>query len=672
MRDLVELAFRHKRKAIFFFLAVVSTTLIVLICMPDEYTSTAKLMVRRGREGLFLDTSSSAGNALPIYKEWESEINTELEILGSRELVIEVAHALEKDLTGKKQPPPEEGLLKPVQTALSSMREWVGTSREQFSTATEITANGKNLSSIDKAVEILEKNLLIEARKKSDIITVSYTADSPELARKVVNQLVNIYLDRRIDVHRVPGAQQFFGQQTEQLMKELKTAEQSISAIKNDAGISSLEDSRRYLLTARETVRALQLENEAALASAQARVMTLRNMLSKQTSSNVTGQNNALLDREERLELQITLHNEEITQAALTAEAKELALQLTQLQLELAEINTLDAPLHELKREQELLEIKYRKYYEDKEQARINEELETRKISNVRIVQNATLPVKSDPSGKPFKAIAAVLIGLLGAMGIAYGADSLDPTLHSSSDISEHLHLKTMLELPIFRNEKLYYFVHPYAKKNSKKPRLKHSKHSIQREVNDYFQELLFKILATQEPDNSQPFLIGVTSGSSDEGVSSIAANLATAFALDDRFADTLLLDASLKEAYGSLSEQMETAPFTYEHIESEEPSEDSKDGLVGIKLFTDRLTKFEKEDHDVIVVDLPPVSQGGGSIRMAAALDCTLLVITAESTHWRDAKRGAELLTGASAKLCGAILNRKHFAMPQWLYRKL
>lgn len=666
VRDVLETVFRHKKMGLLFLLIVMLTTLAVLAFKPSQYTSTAKLIVRRGREGVFLDPVISSGNALPLHKEWESEINTELEILESRELLTEVAERLGDDLLSREEESAASGMLKPVRIVLGPARRLLVKFQKSLAGLSADPGEDRAPGGSSKAVEAIEDSLIVKSPEKSDIIMVSFSAASPKLARDVVAQLVDIYLDRRIDVHRVPGAHQFFGQQTEQLLHELKAAEDSISAIKNGTGVSSLEESRHVLQTSIGTIRTQQLQNKSALAAANARVVTLRAMLSRQDSGNPGAKTSALLDPTERLELQATLRSDEVAQAALLAEAGEYDRQLEQLRQELAEVNTLDAPIRKLEREQELLEEKYRKYYRDEEQARINEELETRKISNVSIVQNATVPSKADPSGKALKFFAAIFMGLFGAVGIAFGADYMDPALHSEADVAERLGQRTLLVLPRLRNGALSGYLRPDARKAGLKGR------AASRNVDDYFQELLFKLLSGRERGAGGPFVIGVTGSVSGEGVSSLAANLAAACVHDDRFANTLLLDASREEHPEKRAGRMESAPFAYQHIRQGSDGVDPEDADGGIARFAGQLSQAKKQNYDVIVADLPPVSLGGCTLRMAEALDTVVVVVTAGSTPWRDALRTVGFLADSKSNLCGVILNRKILAMPQWLYQKL
>lgn len=670
VRDLLESIFRHKEKGLLFLLIVALSTLTVLAFTPSEYTSMSKLIVRRGREGVLWDPAVSAGRILPLHKTWESEINTELEILGSRELMVEVAQRLGDDLFLQGDGSFASGMLKPLRLALAPARRLLIKLRKGLAGRLSGAEQTNGVGQQYRVVKMIENHLCIEAPSESDIITVSYTAASPELARDVVSQLVDIYLDRRIDVHRVPGAHQFFGQQTETLLSELKVAEDSISAIKNRAGVSSLEESRRTLQAAIESIRTQQLQNESALASANARVATLRAMLSKKAPSSSMEKNSALLDPTERLELQATLRNDEIKQAALIAEANEADRQLAQLRQELADVNTLDGPIRKLEREQDLLEERYRKYYQDEEQSRINEELEIRKISNVNIVQNATLPAKADPSGKLLKFFAALFMGMIGSVAISFGADYLDPTLHSTADVDERLGLRTLLELPHLRHGALPCFIDPDVRKKRVRGRVMHWRETSG--VDDYFQELLFKILSVRESAPSGPFVIGITSSFSGEGVSSVAANLANAFARDDRFENILLLDVTQQAHPAETAKRMASAPFTYQHISPMENDGEPASAGRSTARVEEMLNQARRHGYKAVVVDLSPVCPGGTAIRIAADLDCVILVIEAEQTPWRDALRTAEFLTESRSNLCGVILNQKILAMPEWLYRKL
>jgi Mrp family chromosome partitioning ATPase len=244
--------------------------------------------------------------------------------------------------------------------------------------------------------------------------------------------------------------------------------------------------------------------------------------------------------------------------------------------------------------------------------------------------------------------------------------------LYSAADVSERLHQPVLIELPAMQDYERDSFTDPSAPEDCFVSRFMSFGKGLNKEPEDRFQGLLFKLLALRASGESGPFVIGVTSSSDGEGVSNIAANLAAAFARDDRFANTLLLDASMKNPPGELAEQAEAVLFTYQSINGIRSSTEPEGKPSGVAMFIDQLARAKKQDHDVVVVDLPPVSQGGDTARMAAALGLVILVVASGRIPWRKALWATEMLADAQAKLCGIILNQKCFAMPEWLHRKL
>ena len=90
LRDLYYVLFRHRRKTLLFFAAVVVTVTAGTFLVPETYRSEAKLLVRLGRESVSLDPTATTGQVVHVGQSRENEINSEMEILKSRELVQKV------------------------------------------------------------------------------------------------------------------------------------------------------------------------------------------------------------------------------------------------------------------------------------------------------------------------------------------------------------------------------------------------------------------------------------------------------------------------------------------------------------------------------------------------------------------------------------------------------
>src|SRR6185369_688 len=93
MRELFRVIFRHRRKVVRFFLAVMIVVIAATFLMPEKFESEAKLLVRLGRESVTLDPTASTGQVVSVSQSRNNEINSELEILSSPELAQGVIDA---------------------------------------------------------------------------------------------------------------------------------------------------------------------------------------------------------------------------------------------------------------------------------------------------------------------------------------------------------------------------------------------------------------------------------------------------------------------------------------------------------------------------------------------------------------------------------------------------
>lgn len=668
LRDLVETVFRQKKKALCFFLAVTLSALAVLAFSPSMYTSTAKLIVHRGRDSVFVDPAAG-GASLPLYKEWESEINTELEILNSRELVQQIIDTLGTEIFLAEAPPDPTGRLGPLRKLLNPVRLCLRKVVGMLSPGKTSPGASERQDKVDKVVRMIEKGLQISVRPKSDIIIVSYTAKSPQLAQQVVTELINNYLEMRIDLHQIPGGYQFFSQQTELLRNELEANEARILAVKKEGGVDSLTDDFAALQTSIEQIQTERMKVQASLASAKARVSTIRSML-VQTPGNGSGnQNNTILDPLEYKKLQETLRLEDASLAALVAQDQELGKQLARLRNDLDAIESLETPIRRLQREQDLLEAKYRKYSENREQARINQELETRKISNVTTVQHATLPEEANPSGKLIKLAAALFLGLFGALGLAFGADYIDPALYLEGDVKRRLLLGTLAELPVLRGKERDPAYSPPLSKERKSRWILHSGRNLFPDADSCFQDLYIRLLAMKPATATRPLVIGLTSSIGGEGVSTVAGRLAAAFACDERFPQVLLLDTNLTDHSSQMISNRTDLPYS---VRKAGGTPDDQAGEMNASSVIEELNRVRQKDFDIILVDVPPLEEGNYAVRIATEVDLVALVVECGRTPWRSVKRASDLLCNAGATLSGIILNRQQYTMPKWIYRKL
>ena len=186
LRDFLTVIFKHRGKIITFFLVTVTVVTVGSFMMKPTFEATSQVLVKLGRENIYVPTAPTAAGASPIFSfSREEQINSEIEILKSRYLLEKVidtigAETIYPDLALGR----EASLLKkvavfPVIKSLSGSQRW-----------------GNNTSPRDRALMRLVKKVSVEGVKKSDVIDITFQSPDPRMAARVVNTLVDFYLDR--------------------------------------------------------------------------------------------------------------------------------------------------------------------------------------------------------------------------------------------------------------------------------------------------------------------------------------------------------------------------------------------------------------------------------------------------------------------------------------------
>lgn len=205
---------------------------VVWLVMPRLYQSEAKLFVR-----YVLETKSPGQISVSDSKitspdqRGENVINTELEILTSLDLAQEVVTNIG----------PERILGK---------------------------AGGSNYY---QAAIVVRKNLLTDAPRKSSVIQIVFQHPDPAVVQPVLNQVVEIYLKRHGEIHRSVGMfDDFLTQETDQLRSQLTQTEQELRRAKTNAGIISIDESKKAYSAQIARIRQEILDAEAELVQRQA------------------------------------------------------------------------------------------------------------------------------------------------------------------------------------------------------------------------------------------------------------------------------------------------------------------------------------------------------------------------------------------------------------------
>jgi uncharacterized protein involved in exopolysaccharide biosynthesis len=520
-RDIYRVVLRHRKKALAFLLFVLVAAGAYVVLAPREYSSSAQLFVRLGRENATLAPEATLGEeaVVTMPSSREEEMNSVVQMLGSRAMIERVV-----DTLGPKailDPGSEAPADQSADTAQSGMTAWIGqwktAAGEQLATARETVRSWmgeKPVPEREEAVRHLAKRIVVDSPRKSNVIAVSYETESPETAQRVVQQLIDVYLQQHARLSRTEGSQEFFREHTDRLRRELTEREEELRRLKQQTGLASIDEQRTQLIGRLGSMEDELIDVESRRAESSAKVESLKRTLADipktQVAERTTGIGNEGTDRirervfalqmrekeaaakytdahprlvmirEELAETRAEAEGEaperthvkttpdvgyEATRSALLAEepvlaslrarSESLKTKVADLRGRLESLSENETRIARLMREIELRDTEYRKYSSNLEQSRIDEALLAQDISNISVVQPATFEPRPIRPRKLLTMALALIVGLGGALGLALGADFMDHSLRTPEDIERSLRLPALVSIPRMNRDAL-------------------------------------------------------------------------------------------------------------------------------------------------------------------------------------------------------------------------
>ncbi|MGF1634558.1 MAG: exopolysaccharide transport family protein [Phycisphaerae bacterium] len=464
-RDALFVLCRQRRKALGLGALVLACAAVAAVALPAAYRSEAKMLVRLGRESVALDPTTTLGTTVTPIQSRENEINSELQILKSREIAHRVVSTLGHDALGHAE--------------------------------------------ANKAVTHLQENIELDVEPSTAILTVAYKAGEAQLAQDVVSAYLTAFLELRSQVHRNPTAEAFFADQKLAADAALMAVETQLKDLKDATGVASLTEQRAVLLgrigeleTRLATAHADLAGTTASLAQLQKRVAELPETV---VTSSTTGSAMDSLDdlrqklndlklreqdvsarfvedsptvqivrqkiaraegllaeastsvRQEttglnktREDLDLRLQTGLAEQAALAARVEAIEQELTTARSRIGTLNAVELSLGQLAREAGIREENLRKYAESFEQARIDQAMFESRISNISEVQAATLPSEPASPNRLLLLVAGLFGAVAGGTLLAFAAEAMDRTLKRPADV-EKLGLGRSVSMPLMR-----------------------------------------------------------------------------------------------------------------------------------------------------------------------------------------------------------------------------
>jgi len=228
-----------------------------LSLMSEQYEAEAALLVKLGRENL--DPPATAKNMVMSTGVRREEVGSEVQILRSADLLAKVVDTVGVEAFRVTRVPPPSLIGKAKFHVKAGLR-WA---KGQYQDALIALDLKKRLTEREQAVGLLQEQVVAEPQKDSDVISLRLRLADPQLAVRLEDTLIRLYLARRVEVRQNPGVKEFFDRETRALKNELDRAQAARDEWKRKEDLSVPSEQKALLL---RQIRELSAERTHALA----------------------------------------------------------------------------------------------------------------------------------------------------------------------------------------------------------------------------------------------------------------------------------------------------------------------------------------------------------------------------------------------------------------------
>lgn len=472
----------------------------------------------------------------------------------------------------------------------------------------------------------ISENLNIEPIKNSRLVNIHFDASSPEKAAEVANAIVAEFVstneNRRLEL--TGGAQAFLQQRIQEAKLKLQESEKALNAYAKDKTIINLDDKESNT----SSHKIMRLSEELVKAESDAIIIET--------------------DPARQSELASARKRAELLRDALSEEEKKALI-----------YQDSRVTYNSLEREVETNQVVYQTLLQRLKEINVAGEAVS---NNLNIVDKALPPLQKFKPKLSTNLAFAGLLGLFLGIAAAFLREFMDDSV---KDINE---LERETQLPVLG-------LIPAVNENDPKKVSQLVLNSPKSALAESFRSLRTTIRFKLREQQQEP-IIFVTSARANEGKTTVAMNLASAFAHTGN--RVLLIDAdlrnpSLHKLIGSRNEQNLVGYLSGEYpldklsqasnvpnldiVVAGTPPTDPSELLANTKM--EMLLKTASQHYDLIIMDGPPILGLADAMILTSLANITLLTVHANDTSTTTVNNALKRLQETGANVSGIILNQ-------------
>jgi succinoglycan biosynthesis transport protein ExoP len=690
---------KHLWLILTFMVSVVTIVAIATFRMQPVYVATTRIEIDRQNSNIL---PFQAVDSYDLMIDTDNYIETQSKILTSETMALETIR----------------------NSGLSALPQYSSPNGPSEAVATGTLANQKRPPELGAFLA----SLSVKRVPSSRLMDVSFESTDPQLAARVVNAHIETYVQRNFQSQydSTTRATTWLRDQLEELKIRVQRSEDARIAYERQNQIWTLDDkqnvtSQRFVDANRELTVAQnervkrqailefaksgnidavpQIQSDAALAEFQRRLTDTTSQ--HQEALEQFGPN---FPKVKRLQAQIKDIQDNIQKEkqniidTLDSEYRQAvareAMLAKELDIQKQEVNQMAGKMVEyniLKREAEGNKVLYDGLLTKLREAGVSASIHS---SNIRIVDPAMVPSTPSRPAKARNVALALVVGLVGGIGLALMREYMDNTVKTPDDIETLSRLPSLAVVPLFeatngngasgkRSTKLL----PGSSSSGHQRMELVAQHLPKSQMSEAFRALRTSLLLSRA--DHPPQVILVTSALPREGKTTAAANLAVTLAqLGDK---TIVVDADLRKPgvgrllnmtggnYAGLSSYLAGASSLDLVIVPHPiipnlaaiptgPLPPNPADLLSSHKVAEAIAELRKR-FKFIVIDSPPVMAATDAVILSVQTDGVLLVVRSGETPKEAFSRTRDLLVSVKCNILGVVLNAVNAGAPDYYY---
>ena len=569
----------------------------------------------------------------------------------------------------------------------------------------------------------IQGGLKLTVVPKTRIIEIRFSNPDPQMAAKVVNTLVNVYVEQNFKTKFESAMQtsDWLSKQLSDLQLKVETSQEKLVQYQKEHGILGLDEKQNIV-----TQKLDELNRELTAAEADRIQKEARYRLATSGNPELLGTSEASsllpsLHKQEE-DLQTQLAQAEVQLGPAHPKIKELNSTLKQVQSqEHQEVEKLGAHIKTEYQAAAQRETMLRAALEEQKQAanKLNEnaieytllkrDVETNrtlyegllqklkeasvsaglKSSNIRVVDVARVPLSPSLPDKRRNILLALAMGLVGGVMLSFLLEAVDNTVRTPEQAQALSNLPALGIIPASPTS----MIRTRAAQRKLPGTTDGSHQSVElvtyrrpkSDISESYRALRTAILLSAS--GSPPRVMLMTSALPQEGKTTTSVN--TAVTLAQKGARVLLVDADLrrpsihkvfsikpKVGLSTVLTGGSTPENTITHVPQlpnlyllpAGPPPPHPAELLGSNLMKHLIQQW-REQYDHVIFDTPPALSVTDSILLSVDMDAVVLVIRSGSTTKAALRRARELLGQVNARVLGVVVNAVDVDSPDYYH---